>query len=82
MGLNDRSLLAELLCRPHHLVGIIQSLVWLSYFTRHFSPGSGLTTPFFRPEGWLTVVSSSTPPFLCGPIPFFGSLFTLSLPSC
>ena len=77
MGLNDQSLLAELLCRPHYLVGIIQSLVWLSCFTRHFSPGSGLMIRFSRPKGWLTVVSSSTSPFLYGPIPFFGSLFTL-----
>jgi len=35
MGLSDQYLflfLAEPLCQPHHLVGIIQSRVWLSIF--------------------------------------------------
>ena len=42
MGLSDQSLflfLAELLCQPHHLIGIIQSRVWLSCFTGYFPPG-------------------------------------------
>jgi hypothetical protein len=80
MGLNDQSLfllLAELLCQPHHLVGIIQSRVWLSCFTEYIAPG--LITKFSM-TGWLTVVSASTSSFLRGPIPFWefiDPLFTI-----
>jgi hypothetical protein len=82
MGLNDQSLfllLAELLCQPHHLVGIIQSRVWLSCFTGYIAPG--LIT-VLSSEGWLAVVSASTSPFLRRPIPFWefiDPLFTISI---
>ena len=62
MGLSDQSLfllLAEPLCQPHHLVGIIQSCVWLSCFIGYFSPGLITVFPL---EGWLTA-SASTSPF-------------------
>jgi len=51
MGLNDQSLfipLPELLCQPHHLVGIIQSRVWLSCFTGYFSHGLISTVSIWR----------------------------------
>jgi len=37
--LSESRLLDEPLCQPHHLVGIIQSCVWLSCLTGYFLPG-------------------------------------------
>jgi hypothetical protein len=56
MGLNvlSESLLRdEPLCQPLHLVGIIQSCVWLSCFTGYFLPGLISSSPKL---GWLTIV--------------------------
>ena len=48
------------LSATHHLVGIIQCRVWLSCFTKHFSPGLIITVSL---EGWVTAISASTPLF-------------------
>ena len=79
MGLNDQPLflfLAELLCQPHHLVGIIQSPVWLSCFTGYFSPGLIIVfTPGGVVDGCFDFYISL---FFAA---HFGNSLTLSLPS-
>lgn len=55
----------------HHLVGIIQCRVWLSCFTKHFSPGLIITVSL---EGWVTAISASTSPLFAAQSHFGSSL--------